>query len=41
MFKLIFLILFFFPLLILAKQKNWVYLILYGIFYAVILTSYN
>ena len=37
--KVLFFILFFLPLIFLAKEKNWVYLILYSIFYAVILTS--
>jgi len=38
-FKIIFMILFFLPLIYLAKEKNWVYLVLYSIFYAVILFS--
>jgi hypothetical protein len=38
-FKIFFTALFFLPLIYLAKEKNWLYLTLYSIFYAVILFS--
>lgn len=41
MFSLVFVILFFLPLIFLAIEKNWVYFSLYAIFYAVILIGYS